>query len=376
MTDNAFFEVSREQSRVKTAIVTKYFDAWARVMIGARKEHWPVSDERIAYVDLFAGPGRYADGTGSTPILVLEKAIADPELRRVLVTLFNDKDEANTRALKRAIEDLPGIDCLRYPPQVNTYEVGEDIARQFEQVHLVPTLFFVDPWGYRGLSLRLIGSVLKDWGCDCILFFNYNRINPGLGNALVRSHMDALFGQERAALLRQKLDPLDPEARQLEIVECICEALQEMGGRYTLPFRFLNDRGTRTSHHLIFVSKHPRGYEIMKEIMAKESSSGAQGVASFGYSPADRRQPLLFEWARPLDDLEGMLLTEFAGQTLTLKAIYEQHNVGRPYIAKNYKSALAFLESAGRITAEPPADRRRKGTFADSVKVTFPPAKD
>ena len=60
---------------------------------------------------------------------------------------------------------------------------------------------FVDPWGYKGLSLRLINSVLKDWACECIFFFNYNRINMGLGNDAVKEHMDALFGEERAAEL-------------------------------------------------------------------------------------------------------------------------------------------------------------------------------
>ena len=66
------------------------------------------------------------------------------------------------------------------------------------------------------------------------------------------------------------------------------------GGKFVLPFRFRNDRGNRTSHHLIFVSKHVKGYTIMKDIMAKESSKREQGVPSFEYSPADEKYPLLF----------------------------------------------------------------------------------
>ena len=58
------------------------------------------------------------------------------------------------------------------------------------------------------------------------------------------------------ARLREKLKLLKPEQRELTIVEEICEALVEMGGKYVLPFRFKNDKGSRTSHHLIFVSKH------------------------------------------------------------------------------------------------------------------------
>ena len=95
-------------------------------------------------------------------------------------------------------------------------------------------------------------------------------------------------------------------------------------------------------------------------------------MASFGYCPASTIHPLLFELNRPLDDLEGMLLNEFAGQTLTTVEIYDRHNVGRPYTMKNYKTVLAAMEERGLIKAEPPAAGRRKGTFADGVHVTFP----
>jgi len=374
--EQSFFEESKEQSRVKSAIVAKYFDAWAQVMIATQNRYCQNHDNRIAYIDLFAGPGRYADGTKSTPLLVLEKAIGHDVMRHRLVAIFNDKDEKNTNSLQEAIDALPGVDRLKYRPQVSTHEVGEEIVKMFEQMKLVPTLFFVDPWGYKGLSLQLVNSVLKDWGCDCVFFFNYNRINMGLNNEAVREHMNALFGHQRADDLRRRLAPLPPPERELLIVEELCSALRSLGPRYVLPFRFKDDRGVRTSHHLIFVSKGFKGYEIMKEIMAKECSTREQGVPSFEYNPVDARlagrQQLLFQLSRPLDDLGNMLLTEFAGQTITMHRIYEQHNVDRPYIKKNYKGVLLNLEAAGRITASP----HRKGTFGDTVRVTFPPTRN
>jgi len=268
MESKKFFNESKEQSEVKAAIVTKYFWAWARVVIPAAKK-W---SNKIAYIDLFAGPGRFKDGTKSTPLLLLEKAIVDPVMREMLVTLFNDANEDFSRSLDQAISEIPGIGKLKYAPQVHNFEVGEKIANMFNEMRLVPTLFFVDPWGYKGLSLDLVGSVLKDWGCDCIFFFNYNRINMGLSNRLVVEHMNALFGTERADILRQELEPLSPGERELLIIEELSKALKDKGGKYVLPFRFRNEKGSRTSHHLIFVSKNIRGYEIMKEIMAKESS--------------------------------------------------------------------------------------------------------
>lgn len=360
---------------MKTAIVSKYFDAWANVMIPVVKKG---PAKRIAYLDLFAGPGRYKDGTTSTPLKILEKAISNSDLSQMLVTIFNDKDADNAKALERAVNQLAGIEKLKHRPEIRNNEVGEEMVKEFASVKLVPTLFFVDPWGYKGLSLQLVNSVLKDWGCDCIFFFNYNRINMGLTNPMVQRHMAALFGDERTEHLRKKLEPLSSADREATIVEELCDALgaQQMSRsqpkRYVLPFGFRNDAGTRTSHHLTFVSKHPRGYEIMKEIMAKESSLHEQGVASFQYSPADVRFPVLFELNRPLDDLQDLLLEHFAGQTLSMNAVYERHNVGRPFISKNYKDALKALEDKDSIVCDPPKAKRRSGTFGPDVKVTFP----
>ena len=371
-----FFDESRVQSQIKSAIVDKYFGAWAKVIIPTVKKHRAM-DPRILYVDLFAGPGRYQDGTRSTPLLILERAIKDEDLRQMLVTVFNDVDSSNTRSLESAIRALPGIETLRNAPRVHTQEVGEKIVRAYQQANLPPTLAFVDPWGYKGLSLQLVNAILKNWGCDCIFFFNYNRINMGLHNDAVREHMEALFGAERTRFLQGRLEFLSPEQRELTIVEELAQALKEMGGKYVLPFGFRNEQGSRTTHYLIFVSKHHRGYDIMKEIMAKESSRHEQGVPTFIYSPADERQPLLFEYTRPLDELGRMLLETFAGEQLTMAEVYEQHNVGRRYIKKNYKEALLQLEQAGQITVTlpPHKKRRRSGTFADDLGVIFPPAR-
>jgi three-Cys-motif partner protein len=366
-----FFQESSEQSRVKSAIVSKYFVAWANVMIAVQKRRIR-SVKNIAYIDLFAGPGRYDEGTKSTPLLVLEKAVRNSSLRERLITIFNDKDKANVHSLQEAINKLPGIDTLMHKPQVRNQEVGEDIVRIFEQIKFVPTLFFVDPWGYKGLSLKLVNSVLKDWGCDCLFFFNYNRINMGLNNQAVKEHMAALFGEERAALLRQKLGTLPTHKREMLIVEELCQAIMAMGHRFVLPFCFKDDRGTRTSHHLIFVSKDFKGYDIMKEIMAKECSGSEQGVPSFEYNPVDVRdasqQQFLFKLFRPLDDLGEMLLGAFQGRTLTMQSVYQQHSVGRKYIRRNYKDALMMLEKEDKITVS----QHRKRTFGDRVQVKFP----
>jgi three-Cys-motif partner protein len=256
MKSGDFFEDPSEQSRVKAAIVSKYFDAWAKVMKPRARSG------RIAYFDLFAGPGRYDTGEPSTPVLILRKALADAELRDMLVTVFNDRNADHIDSLKRVVDEIPGIGALKHEPSFDSAEIGEGDAEFFESFSSIPSLFFLDPWGYKGLSLRLINAVIGSWGCDCIFFFNYNRINPGLSNPMVKEHMRALFGERQADALSQELAGLDAKDREAYIMEALCNALGAKQGRYVLPFGFRNDEGTRTSHHLIFVSKSVRGYTI------------------------------------------------------------------------------------------------------------------
>lgn len=373
-----FFDETSEQSAIKAEIVEKYFDAWAQII--ARSQNTYDTEKKLAYIDLFAGPGRYKDGAMSTPLKVLQKAINNDLYRERLVTYFNDKDAGNAHDLETAINALPGIEKLKYTPSVMNEEIGSSIAAQFEKMNIVPTLAFIDPWGYKGLSLQLVNAFLKDWGCDCIFFFNYRRINAGLSNPRVKEHMAALFGDQRAAMLTSRLEPLGPAEREALIVEKLGQALKSLGHRYVLPFCFKDKRGTRTTHHLVIVTKHFKGYEVMKDIMAKASSSSDQGVPSFAYAPATgMTQGLLFSLNRPLDTLRDDLLVTFAGQTLTMKQVYEQHSIDTPYIAKNYKEALGQLERDGKIVVVGRKINKNGALsmhgFPDRLSVRFPKRK-
>ena len=278
-----FFEERGEQSAVKAEIVQKYFSAWANIVLPSTQQY---GTGKIAYIDLYAGPGRYKDGAVSTPLRVLQKAIESPKISGALVALFNDMDQNNTQTLQAEINELPGIENLKYKPIVNCNPVDKDAEEYFSTTRIIPSFTFLDPFGYKGLSLRLVNGVIKDWGCDCIFFFNYNRISLGISNPMVQSHMAELFGVKRAAQLKINVEGVKPALREQMILEELTQALMDMGGEFVLPFRFRNDKG-RLTHHLVFVSKSFKGYEVMKQIMASASSTADQGVASFAYSPAD-----------------------------------------------------------------------------------------
>lgn len=374
MVRDEFFEAPEDQSIIKTTIVTNYFDMWTRVML-PRIRH---SGNRLAYIDLFSGPGRYADGSPSTPLWVLEYALRDPKLCASLITMFNDKNPEYARQLREAIANLPGIEKLAHPPQVTNFEVSRDLVNLLRSSPLVPTLFFIDPFGYKGLSLDLIGSAIRSWGCDCIFFFNYNRINPAISNLGVVERMNDLFGAKRAERLREQVSDLTPEGRQAAIISELTEALKEVGGKHVLPFEFQSQHGDRPSHYIVFVSKAFLGYHLMKEVMWPLSTDTSE-VRSFEYVPVKSTQMSLFPdfgKTHSIPLLKDVLVRTAAGQTMSVWNVYEQFTVDTPYMLKHVKEALRQLEDEKLITIEPSAEKRRKikgvVTLANTCVVTFP----
>jgi three-Cys-motif partner protein len=359
-----FFEERSEQSEIKALIVSKYFKPWAKIILSALEKY--NGKRSIAYIDLFAGPGKYKDGSFSTPLLVVEEALKDEAIRASLHCLFNDANKNNITALQENIKSVSGIELLKHVPDFENESI--DTGKLFEDMKsLIPTLLFADPWGYSGLSLELLGSVLQHWGCECIFFFNYNRINAGLNNPSVKERMDAIFGERRAEELRKILTPLNPQEREKKIIEEMENALKGAGAKFVLAFPFRKSKGT--SHHLIFATKNRRGYDIMKEIMAKRGREIASGVSALEYSP-EKQISMLFE--DPLDKLGKELIHEFSGQTIRLIEVFNKHSLGKNYRLTNYKNALLRLESKSLIQVQPPANERRPNTFGDNVLITFP----
>ncbi len=365
-----FFDEMTESSFVKSKIVSDYFGAWSTVM----KSH--AKSERLAYVDLFAGPGRYACGTKSTPVKVMEKIISDEKLVNKMVTFFNDINPEFCDSLRQEIECIVGFNNLKFKPKFFNTMVGDELVDYFARTSLVPTLAFIDPWGYKGLSSKLIEALIKDWGSDCIFYFNYNRINMGITNPSVVEHMNSIFGEERADKLRGIVKKMNSTDREMLILNELAESLTNNNKNFVLPFRFIREDGYRTSHYLILVSKHVLGYGIMKQIMHRCSSEYNDGVASFSYIPVlDKQLSILSLYDRPLDTLGEELLSKFKGQCLSVKSIYDRHHVNTPFILINYKEALRRLESENRVKVQPPANKRRsiKGqlSMGDNVMITF-----
>jgi len=371
--EDEFFKELREGSRTKQNIVVKYFVAYNRVM--ARGEA-----PKIGYADLFAGPGFYRNDEGGTqhsiPLLICEAAVREELFRRKIHLWFNDGDPPNCQQLKAAIESLPGIASLRYAPTVDNKIIDAKWVSILGRLR-VPTLVFLDPCGSKGLSLRLVASVLRGFGNDCIFFFNYSRINMKLGLAIMNRSVDEFFEPERARALRADIQDRSAPERERIILAAVKSSIEDAGA-IPLVFGFKSDNG-RLSHHLVYASKNAKAAGMMKIILRSASSDIREGVGSGEHDPRARESSgLLFAG---LYEIEERLLSVYAGRQIRFDILLREE-ARTSYTESNYRDALLRLESEKRVTVEPPAEQRKfqaggeKRTLPKGVLIQFMREKD
>ncbi len=364
MTTEDFFDSQSDDSWLKTDIVYNHFASWLNIIGNATRQ-----DRRtLAYVELLAGAGIFTDGNKSTPILVAEKVLSSPFANRFKFVL-NEVKDAYADRLQANLTAIPGFASLRVPPVLTREDVTHNHRRFLDEIQGMPAVLFVDPWGYRGVSLALFDEFMSgaDMGRDAILFFNYRRVTAAVSNELFSQHMQVMFGRERAARLASDVEHLTGSRRELKVFSAIEEALKEVT---PLVQRF---EFTKRGDNLIFLTRHSKGLDVVKSIMARRSEVDDEGVASFSYDSRPKPsmvQGSLFKEPSKLDELRVDLLKRFAGQTISFQEIVQSHNVGTCYVRSNYRDILLQMEQRDEVSTDQP--NRRAGTFAPHVLVTFP----
>jgi len=242
----------------------------------------------------------------------------------------------------------------------------------YEPVRDIPTLSFIDPWGYKGLSLELVASTVHPFGCDCLFFFNYARINHALEVDNFTENMDVIFGQQRRSDLQERIAGMSPTEREKRIVAEVTDILKASGAQYVHHFGFAYSDKNTTSHYLFHLSKNNLANRIIKQITSKLSTSQSQGVAKFRYKRDEDPQQELFD--QPADDLQESLMILYEGKNLSVAGIISDHSrrTSMQYTDKNYKDVLQGMEQASIVKMDRPFFERPAGTLADSVMVYFP----
>ena len=372
MVDKTIWPIEPHTS-AKHELLRLYLEAWFPILTSQGHIR------RVLFLDGFAGPGRYSGGEPGSPLIALDTLVnhrSFPKLSETeFVFIFVEADRDRFRSLQQEVEQLwsQRHDGKLSNVQIDLYnnKFGS-VATQIvdglreQNLRLAPTLAFIDPFGWSGVPLPLIGELLSSKKCEVIFNFMYDSVNrfvtddrPGIAQ-----HFAELFGT--TADEHQQAAALDGEERKEFLRELYMHQLREVGRfRFVRSFEVKNVERGRTAYFLVFGTRHSKGLEVMKEAMWKvDPLSGNCFTGRAG------EQLALFSPEPDFGPLRNALVEQFSGRTVTVATIEKFVIEETDYKKSHYKKqVLKVLENQGRLVCE--SDRDRRGTYPAHTRLRF-----
>lgn len=269
-----FFVEQTEKSLIKSAIVCNFFKIYLRI-IDCR------FSKKMYYIDLFSGPGKYENGSDSTPMHILD-AINSYDNKIVLNRMQCVFNEADTKLYERLVENVMAhkiYDELSLKPIITNNDAADIDLSQYLNNH-APVFSFVDPFGYKSTSTRQIWSLVQNIGSDCIFFFNANRIILDFMKPNKERDFIEIFGEYYFSLSEDLTKQISHHQKMQKVLNAFSLNLKDIVRSHNynyklfiLPFGFYFDDREKESHYLLFISKNHKAIVEMKNVMSSFATS-------------------------------------------------------------------------------------------------------
>lgn len=348
-------------TQAKHLILKIYWQAWFPIMT-----RW---NQRVLYIDGFAGPGVYEGGEKGSPVIVLETArdhIAQPE-NEVIFT-FIEKDTARFEHLDSVIDDLrPTLpknfkcSCIKGSFDETLTAVLNEIERANKT--LAPAFVFVDPFGFSHTPFKIISRLMKNSKCEVFINFMYEEINRFISIPDQQVNYDELFGTDKWRVI---VTIADPRERKTKLHDLYLAQLREIA-RYVRSFEMIN-KGSSTDYFLFFATNSQRGLAKMKEAMWRTDPTG-----DFQFSDATEGVGMMKLFNQPnYERLKGQILATYKGKSVSIEKLTEFVVENTEFLETHFKTPiLKPMEEQNELTAELLARPRRKGTFPNGTIISF-----
>jgi three-Cys-motif partner protein len=356
--DTDFFAKQTISSMVKAKIITEYFPSYCQIITKAKKPR------EIRYLDLFSGPGIYNDGSWSTPLLIGKQVSELENLRTMVQLVFNDNKYCNQ--LKSNFTSCFPEGTFVKTPRFGDKTIGEDehidkwlVKNTHENnVNPKPSLLFIDPFGYKGIETSVLARFLSNWGNELFIFVNIKRIHPALENDKFNDLMVDLFPTTLSTLRNDRRYLATTAERIQLIIDKLGQEYESIlkSKIYYTAFKFQEEDNSATSHYILHLTKHHRGFDLVKQIYTDFANVGTvfDGRNTYTFDPklVDSKDLVLFDAKQAnLDKLKSLILRDFEGKTLTALQLFEAHQKDVLYSRQHYAVALRQLVEEGKATA-------------------------
>jgi three-Cys-motif partner protein len=346
----------------KHEILRRYFEAWLPIM-----GSW---NERVVYIDGFAGPGQYSLGEDGSPVVVLKSARDHTyPIRSELVCIFVEDNLERYANLRKLLDDISPTLPSRIKWEAVHGRFDEHLTATLNVIEaqkksLAPAFVFIDPFGFSHTPFKIVSKILGNSRSEVLVNFMYEEVNRFLSLEEHAQNFDNLFGTPEWRRVRN----LSSSTQRRKAIHDIYLKQLKTCATFVHSFEMLN-QGNSTDYFLFFATNNVKGLEKMKEAMWKVDDTG-----SFQFSDhADARGLMSLFSAHPnLSPLREAIVKKFTGQQVKIEDLRDWVITETEFLPKHLKiPTLAPMEHAGELSVVNPAPKRRKGTFSDGTILNF-----
>lgn len=350
-------------TQAKHEILRNYLKAWFPIL-----SRW---SGRILYLDGFAGPGIYLGNEPGSPIIAIETAVEHSLRQRFgeLFFLFIEKDPDRAAKLKEVLTNhFPNL-----PKNIGYQVVGAEFAPTLEQVlqsleqreaKLAPTFAFLDPFGFSGFPMKLIGRMMSYEKCEVLITFMEGFVNR-FTDEMREPALNELYATVEWKKIREIVDPSQRQRFLLDLYE---RQLRNVGGaKYVRSFGMIN-RYSQPLYYLVFGTKHWKGLEVMKYAMFKVDRTGAYKFSDL----TDPNQTYLVDYGTEqawVPTAANAVYNKFRGKTVSKSDVYQFVVTETPYMYR--KSILEYLEKMRPSKISNVSTRQKRFSYPEGCSITF-----
>lgn len=262
----------------KAAAVLKHKILEGYVVPFASKVGRYAPDGRVVYLDSYAGPGRYEDGTPGSPALILESAASIANFRQ-LDCYFVERGRKSYRSLVSLVTEACAEGLSAHALQGRA---EKHLDQVLERAAGSPLFAFLDPFGlglsFDSLTEQIFGSRSR-YGTtgrnatEVLLNFNANAVrriggllvsdkNPSGKPATLRAMDEACGGDWWREEFKDSADNAEAVERiTIGFADRVAEAVG--AGYWTIDVR--NRAHHQVAYHLVHFSRHPDGLWLFGE---------------------------------------------------------------------------------------------------------------
>ncbi len=346
-------------TKAKHIILDKYLKAWFPIM--------SAYNNRLLYIDGFAGPGVYKDGEDGSPVIAID--IAKNHIRNLkaeIVFIFIELDSERCENLERILSTKEYPDNYRIEVYCSTFENILSTILGFikEESHLAPSFVFIDPFGYSQTPFFVVKRIMSHPKCEVLITFMYDCINRFILDPTKEECLNEHFGTDKWKEIEHIEDAI--QRKQFIYKLYVSQLKEEVGINFVRSFEMINKNG-HTEYFLIFGTNHVKGLEQMKNVMWRVDPTGEYRFSD----RTDPNQPVLFEIEPNYHQLKRLVVQKFNNSEVRIEDIENFVVEETAFIVKHLrKPILKEMENSS-----PPkikvTERKRRNTYPPGCKIMF-----